>query len=65
MNSTKITTFKPSTQNPMTKIIKPSTQNPMTKIIKPSTQNPMTKINKPISQVTNDPDIDEYTTDIW
>jgi hypothetical protein len=44
---------------------KPATQNPMTKINKPTTQNPMTKINKPISQVTNDPDIDEYTTDIW
>jgi hypothetical protein len=49
----KITTFKPTTQNPMTKFNKPTTQNPMTKII------------KPISQVTNDPDIDEYATDIW
>jgi hypothetical protein len=61
----KIITFKPTTQNPMTKINKPTTQNPMTKINKPTTQNPITKINKPNSQVTNDPDIDEYTTDIW
>jgi hypothetical protein len=65
MNSTKITTFKPSTQNPTTEIIKPSTQNPMTKIIKPSIQNPMTKINKPITHATNDPCIDNCTADIW
>ena len=49
----KITTFKPTTQNPMTKFNKPTIQNPNDEII------------KPISQVTNDPDIDEYTTDIW
>ena len=46
----KITTFKPTIQNPMTKIIKPTTQNPMTKIIKPTTQNPTTKTNKPSTQ---------------
>jgi hypothetical protein len=61
----KITTFKPTNQNPMTKFNKPTNQNPMTKFNKPTIQNPMTKIIKPISQVTNDPDIDEYTTDIW
>ncbi len=49
----------------MPKFNKPTTQNPMTKSNKPTTQNPMTKSNKPIIQVTNDPDIDEYTTDIW
>jgi hypothetical protein len=58
----KITTFKPTTQNPMTKFNKPTTQNPMTKFNKPTIQNPISQV---ISQVTNDPDIDEYATDIW
>jgi hypothetical protein len=49
----KIITFKPTTQNPTTKINKPTTQNP-------TTENHQTNF-----QVTNDPDIDEYTTDIW
>jgi len=61
----KIITFKPTTQNPTTKINKPTTHNPTTKNNKPTAQNPTTKINEPISQVTNEPDIDEYTTDIW
>jgi hypothetical protein len=42
MNSTKITTFKPTIQNPNDE-----------------------KSTNQLSQVTNEPDIDEYTTDIW
>jgi hypothetical protein len=61
----KIITFKPTTQNPTTKINKPTTQNPTTKINKPTTQNPTTENHQTNFQVTNDPDIDEYTTDIW
>jgi len=39
----KITTFKPTTQNPMTEFNKPTIQNPMTEFNKPTIQNPMTK----------------------
>ena len=53
-NYTKIITFKPTIQNPTTKINKPT-------ILK--TKNNLHLTNT-ISQVTNDPDIDEYTTDI-
>ncbi len=70
MNSMKTITFKPTTpsnQNPTTKINYPSNQNPTTEnqlTNHPETNNDFHQ-TKLISQVTNDPDIDEYTTDIW
>ena len=60
----KITTFKPTTQNPMTKFNKLTTQNPLTKFNNNNSES-NDQIIKPIFQVTNDPDIDKYTTDIW
>ena len=74
MNCMKIITFKTNSKSNdenqhQLKIQRRNSTNQLKiqrrKINKP-TQNPTTKINKPIFfQVTNEPDIDEYTTDIW
>ena len=53
MNSMKIITFKPTTQKSNDEIQQTNNSESNDEII------------KPIFQVTNDPDIDEYTTDIW
>ena len=65
MNCMKIITFKPTIQ-------KSNDENQQTNYTESDDENQQTnysesndEINEPISQVTNDPDIDEYTTDIW
>jgi hypothetical protein len=65
MNSMKITTFKTSNSksNDETQLTNNSKSNDETQLTNNSESND--EIIKPIFQVTNDPDIDEYTTDIW
>ena len=53
MNSMKITTFKTNNSETNDEIQQTNNSESNDEII------------KPIFQVTNDPDIDEYTTDIW
>ena len=65
MNSMKITTFKTSNSksNDETQLTNNSESNDKTQKTTNSDSN--VEIITPIFQVTNDPDIDEYTTDIW
>ena len=61
----KIITFKPTIQNPVTKIQQTNNSKSYDEIQQTNNSESNDEIIKPIIQVTNDPDIDEYTTDIW